>query len=455
MISADIRPQSDIDVGGDTEISISSKGTVVDSVPSEILADIFNLIIDGSFVVFPPDFSAPHWVLTRVCRRWRNVAFSDPCIWHRFSLGCANAYTPTKIIRFALEMLRPNGLLALQVRDTRASPFPVEKAIVPFLPHLKALEADISTPGHPVIFQQSGQSFINMESLSLEFWFDSIDESLIEAATASTIFDSALSLRELKFWSFLTPEGTRLAGAILRLPIPWHQLHALTFTLCPLDQQMLQFLLHRCTSLKHFAFITNVSTLDEDLTLPTLTSLSLGRPVPSPSRPHLFQHLTLPKLTTLQISNIYHEGVFLELSEVIARSKCSLAILKLEGQITEEPTALKSFMSLIVTIREFRLHGLLLSASTLKRIGGGALIPHAHALRCDIDDPLAFVDALEMRLTLDKQSNGGVSSFREAYAECSRWVCSETAMETAREKMKGLGSFAYTLHWKTERRRSL
>ncbi|KAF9004891.1 hypothetical protein BDZ89DRAFT_914904, partial [Hymenopellis radicata] len=52
----------------------------IHQLPTEVLVEIFHLTFEKPYNVFASSRSGP-WLLGKVCRRWRQVAWSCPSLW--------------------------------------------------------------------------------------------------------------------------------------------------------------------------------------------------------------------------------------------------------------------------------------------------------------------------------------------------------------------------------------
>ncbi|KAF9004905.1 hypothetical protein BDZ89DRAFT_921101, partial [Hymenopellis radicata] len=57
----------------------------IHQLPVEVLLEIFHLTFEKPYNVFASSRSGP-WLLGKVCRRWRQVAWSCPSLWTAFTL---------------------------------------------------------------------------------------------------------------------------------------------------------------------------------------------------------------------------------------------------------------------------------------------------------------------------------------------------------------------------------
>ncbi|KAK0212118.1 hypothetical protein DFS33DRAFT_4334 [Desarmillaria ectypa] len=62
------------------------KDSSLSSLPVEILAAIFQLVVDDSEYDYLDVMHSPNWVVSHVCRAWRSVAVSTPSLWASVSI---------------------------------------------------------------------------------------------------------------------------------------------------------------------------------------------------------------------------------------------------------------------------------------------------------------------------------------------------------------------------------
>lgn len=142
-----------------------------ESISPEIWAEIFLVVIDGLPIRFPPDFSRPHWVLSRTCSHWRTIAFNDSRLWNSIEVISISMFSSAKIVAFANRMIFLSIPLSISVREDFSGDVPsfsaevVGALVIPHLPRTRALKLFVKADGYLRFFQHH----LNRSSPS-KFW---------------------------------------------------------------------------------------------------------------------------------------------------------------------------------------------------------------------------------------------------------------------------------------------
>ncbi|KAF9036942.1 hypothetical protein BDZ89DRAFT_451057 [Hymenopellis radicata] len=71
----------------------------VQDIPPEILSAIFSFTLDAHFDAFDKTGLTCPWLLGRICRQWRDVAWTTPALWSSFQMSKPPALTSTGMSR--------------------------------------------------------------------------------------------------------------------------------------------------------------------------------------------------------------------------------------------------------------------------------------------------------------------------------------------------------------------
>ncbi|KAG6919071.1 hypothetical protein DXG01_009324 [Tephrocybe rancida] len=313
--------------------------------PQEVLARIFTTAIEGvEDVLFPVDLSQVHWIILRVCSRWRMIARAEPRLWRSMSIQTSEtsrervSLSVSQAESFLQEFLPASGRVSFTLILPMYSSLGLRTLVVPYMPRMKKLHLTFPETECNSIDKISPQSFTPIEDLSF---------SICRRNTRAIHFFSHLQLfrftKRLRALS-LSHEyhySSSWLSAIIRNPlIPFHQLKHLDL----LNLQRALFadlldLLRPCRSLESLLpprcepARPPYPDEDDDI-LPKLVSLTMKtltiRRLP----------LTWRRLTTL---NVTVKDSFDDLVSVL-RYSSSLEILSLDF-IAESPNKTISLIS--------------------------------------------------------------------------------------------------------------
>ncbi|PBK87807.1 hypothetical protein ARMGADRAFT_444476 [Armillaria gallica] len=251
----------------------------IHSLPPEILSKIFLLAVAGPYSVLEPLHDGP-WLLGRVCRRWRDIAWGYPALWSSFVLvDWQGQIKPmreeigARMFREALQRTRQNGLsMTIWIYHT----FP-DAIIETLMQHSRQWE-DVCLLGHPSL--QWTRSLLNSPPVhfpSLKSLVVSYQHSINNITAILSMFQNAPNLRSLEFDVRMPPFDL---GTI---PFPWSHITHLTMSFAKFTRmELVTTLLRLCPSLEELAERTVfrhdpvVATI-APLTLLKLRSLILGR----------------------------------------------------------------------------------------------------------------------------------------------------------------------------------
>ncbi|KAF8056268.1 hypothetical protein FPV67DRAFT_1787067 [Lyophyllum atratum] len=144
------------------------------------------------------------------------------------------------------------------------------------------------------------------------------------------------------------------------------------------------------------------------LALPHLSRLSLIIPDSL-----IFQHLTLPSLTSLTIDVPRDTSLpALDIALMLKRSKCALSTFTYHGTGSGDHTALDTLLSLMPFLTQLRCARLIIGPATMQSISCGLLLPSLRVLTCQLREPCvaALVEMLELCVEGRARGEGGVLS---------------------------------------------
>ncbi|PBK68626.1 hypothetical protein ARMSODRAFT_1019739 [Armillaria solidipes] len=311
----------------------------IHSLPPEILSKIFLLVVAGSYSVLEPLHDGP-WLLGRVCRRWRDIAWGYPALWSSFVLvDWQGQIKPmreeigARMFRQALQRTRQNGLsMTIWIYHT----FP-DAIMETLMQHSRQWE-DVCLLGRPSL--QWTRSLLNFPPVhfpSLKSLFVSYQHSMDNLTTILSMFKNAPHLRSLEFDVRMPPFDLGM------IPFPWSHITHLTMSFAKSSRvELTVTLLRLCPSLEEltertvFRHDPEVATI-APLTLSKLRSLILGR------SQLLLGYLICPVLEHLSstMPHADHPSPNLTISQFFARSGSQLQTLTLRiSQDTLNPDQL-------------------------------------------------------------------------------------------------------------------
>ncbi|CAK5269521.1 unnamed protein product [Mycena citricolor] len=185
--------------------------------PIEILGEIFVALAPTTFS--GPLRSDPKWLLTRVCRRWRDAAVGTPKLWARIHLSYGSpAFTSAACFELLLtQQLRWSGQHPLDLRWTETSQFPPD--LRQFVLKLLFSAAHRWERADLTVLSEDLRMWSGVEDMS----FPRLRTLKLETETyeefAESLFVRCPALEQLEFPAALFPALAR---------IPWHRLRKCT-----------------------------------------------------------------------------------------------------------------------------------------------------------------------------------------------------------------------------------
>ncbi|KAK1231305.1 hypothetical protein PQX77_005585 [Marasmius sp. AFHP31] len=226
--------------------------------PNELLAQIFGLCVDGARVMESPsedtnfpstlDTGKGPWVLSQVCRRWREVALSLPALWVTIGIdweGQAREVLHPYIKRrleLALERAR-NRRLSVSWHQGSCQDEDIVSILCSRSSRWKDLSLRVGIEGLSLLARFGG-SLRNLSTLSLDFeeddWPDEEDDSLF------SIFRGAPALCDLTLAGDLQPVLPLLVPYV-----PWKQLTDFALKACNQAEVDIQLIMPLLTNVEN------------------------------------------------------------------------------------------------------------------------------------------------------------------------------------------------------------
>ncbi|KAJ8076657.1 hypothetical protein AAF712_000293 [Marasmius tenuissimus] len=328
----------------------------VQKMPTEILTEIFMLCardIENS------DGMGDIMMISMVCGRWRELAFSVPALWSHIDMSIGHSpkddghyHRLRRYVETFLERSRNSQLtlnLAWEAVHSFDSDMSVDEESVASIFGALRMNSDrvrvfyfnvLAFIRYEPILRRLMTSYSSLEHLDFSFFYCGEDEELADIS----FFDSATALRSFSYRSHV--------GWKMKSHFPWHQLHRLVIQ--DAYARKLLPILAMCNNLRHL----ELSDVDDDLEegthsghilLPNLQLLAV-----SAADEALFSsalgHLTVPKLESFKIrglgGRLNSEEKFWTLASVrdlLTRSRCSITSLELHHVVLSEYDTISLF----------------------------------------------------------------------------------------------------------------
>ncbi|KAJ6498726.1 hypothetical protein C8R45DRAFT_979650 [Mycena sanguinolenta] len=280
------------------------------TIPPEIAAHIFTHCLPDS--PSPPDPSVAPLLLGRICRDWRNIVQDYPQLWT--SLKIDQGHIPVALIETWLSRAQSMVLtLELRVPDLEDDDWDAAEVATVFKRHSQTWrDITLDVPLKQLYLLGSDLPLPLLERLTITGWFP-------ETAPPCNAFRNAYALRRLTL-------GQAVHPAILQLP--WAQITALQLpsgSLLP--EEFLTILQYTPNIVDCTVTLYNESESDRlpDMAqLASLTSLSFETHIPEAL--DIFDHISVPALRRLDLSNILFSGRVLvsRLHPFLSRPSCQL-----------------------------------------------------------------------------------------------------------------------------------
>ncbi|KAG7447069.1 uncharacterized protein BT62DRAFT_101498 [Guyanagaster necrorhizus] len=293
----------------------------IDSLPPEILSEIFLFAITRPYRMFGDLYRGP-WLLGRVCRRWRDTAWSCAALWSSFSVHWPEHGKEDVGERLLMDALRHTGHKGLSMTILLSNDFP--NAIIQGLVRHSSQWEDVHIPT-PSCLPWTQLTLSNPPSLhlpSLKSLVVGRQPTVDSLAAILSMFSHTPNLRSFKFNIYHTRSDFDPSA----IGVPWWQLTSLVMVLgpmrdCPVEASIK--VLRLCSNLETLREETILHSVPESImvTLPRLGSLSVRSP-------EILYYLVCPALEHLSILPRYDAPFSIPpLSQLIAHSRCQLRSL--------------------------------------------------------------------------------------------------------------------------------
>lgn len=208
----------------------------IESLPPEILCEIFLLAIKRPYKIFGDQHQGP-WLLARVCRRWRDIAWDCPALWASIMVYWPQHGKTDAGKKLLLDTLHQTGQTGLSITMLLTFDFP-DAIIEGLLQHSSQWE-DVRIPSLPAsTWTQLAQPHLprlhlpSLRSLAL-----GRQPSVDELSTVLDMFKDMPTLRSFQFHIYRAPSSDFDPNVI---QMPWWQLTHLVMSLgptreCPVD----------------------------------------------------------------------------------------------------------------------------------------------------------------------------------------------------------------------------
>ncbi|KAK0191980.1 hypothetical protein F5146DRAFT_1037847 [Armillaria mellea] len=311
-----------ISMPADSEIRESSNPPI-DSLPPEILCQIFLLAIKRPYKIFGDQYQGP-WLSGRVCKRWHDIAWGYPALWSSFMVHWpehGNADAGKKLL---LDTLQRTGQSGLSMTILLSTDLP--NAIMDCLVQYSSQWKEVYLPNLPSFTwtQLAQPHMLPLHLPSLQSLSMGRQPSVDRLSAILGTFKNMPALRSFKFYIFNAPSSDFDPNII---PVPWLQLTQLDMSLGATRDCLAD------TSIKVLRLCLNLEALREEcmmlhddpgtslVTLRRLRSLTVRSP-------QLLHRLVCPVLEDLTILPGYNVPFSTPmLSQLVTRSACRLLSL--------------------------------------------------------------------------------------------------------------------------------
>ncbi|KAF9037874.1 hypothetical protein BDZ89DRAFT_1219872 [Hymenopellis radicata] len=323
----------------------------INSLPTEILLEIFSLSYNTPYQVFCP--SAGPWLLGKVCRRWRTILWSSPSTWSHFMIRDPDKGRHKAVAKPAVDgIVKRAGKLPLRF-DVQLRGM-LKSLMKPIVDRAAQWE-DVGFTGRVSEFAllDAAQRFPKLKTLRLEMSYDRrrvIAKDGEKLAEVVQRFQHSPKLTKLTLSAIMY--GSEIDPSTVKFP--WSRLTHLTLSLrCSDPRLMLQRFFAACPNLQAFVDKGSSSfgrrTSSSDATAVAHTKLSQLEVAET----EVLMHLNCPALKRLYVRTPEVHGSFHRdsLSTFIARSSCTL-----EEAETHMYENRGDFLLSIASVTRFILH---------------------------------------------------------------------------------------------------
>ncbi|KAK0477970.1 hypothetical protein IW261DRAFT_1420812 [Armillaria novae-zelandiae] len=311
----------------------------IESLPPEILCEIFLLAIKRPYKIFGDQYQGP-WLPARVCRRWRDIAWDCPALWSSIMVYWPEHGKADAGKKLLLDALQRTGRTRISITILLSLDFP--HAIIEGLVQHSSQWEDVRMPSLPAsTWTQLAQPHLSRLHLpSLRSLALGRQPSVDELSTIPNMFKDMPALRSFQFHIYRAP-SSNFDPSIIQ--VPWWQLTHLAMSLGPTRECSVD------ASIKVLSLCLSLETLREETMFnddPGTTLVTLGRLRSLSVRsPELLYCLVCPVLEDLTVLPRHDRSFSIPkvLSQIVVQSGCRLLSLDiwLSYQL-EEPIKLFS-----------------------------------------------------------------------------------------------------------------
>ncbi|KAF7314893.1 F-box domain-containing protein [Mycena indigotica] len=283
----------------------------INTLPAEVLCHIFAAAVSSSPSI---DVNRTLLQITTVCQRWRRTAIADPHLWTRISYSIDEDQRDFLSEHF---LRRARALpIVFSIPADDLSGYKLPRCIFDSASQWE--EASLSSIKWPFNWATPNSDTPNAQldfPLLTKFSFDVWSKTDTDE---NPVFMNAPSLRELSI---------SIHRLVLPLSFPAHQLRKLTILRPATYAEVLALLTHQeaLEELSLPALFEETVISDSTLQLPRLSTLSLV----AGARTSILDHLRLPALTTLHLSDLESIVVESSIDPCIRRSAATVTSLSL------------------------------------------------------------------------------------------------------------------------------
>ncbi|SJL11565.1 uncharacterized protein ARMOST_14970 [Armillaria ostoyae] len=294
----------------------------IESLPPEILCEIFLLAIKRPYKIFGDQYQGP-WLPARVCRRWRDIAWGCPALWSSIMVYWPEPGKADAGKKLLLDALQRTGRSGISITILLSLDFP--DTIIEGLVQHSSQWRDVHLPTLPSsTWTQLAQPHLPPLHLpSLRSLAIGRQPSVDELSAILDMFKDMPTLRSFQFHTYRAPSSDFDPS---KIQVPWWQLTHLVMSLGPTRECSVD------ASIKVLRLCSSLETLREETMLkdgPGTTPVTLGRLRSLSVRSlQLLHHLVCPVLEDLSILPRYDVPFSIStLSQFVTHSECRLLSL--------------------------------------------------------------------------------------------------------------------------------
>ncbi|KAJ7490531.1 hypothetical protein FB451DRAFT_1124108 [Mycena latifolia] len=354
------------------------------SVPPEITSLIFGHCLASYHLrEWPSRHNAP-WILTQICRQWRDICLETPELWSYISLGEIGS---VQLLKEWLSRAKnyPLTIMLQAVGDDRSGE--LMETLLSHCPWWQDVCFSLTKSSYRQLRSYCGP-FPSLRRFKLSYHSTDAEEEPI------VIRDAPL-LRDARMDDIMYP----------KVDIPWEQLTTVHFESLSAEKAMVA--VRRCPNIQRFHGLwrsghSSPSPATAPLTLPFLRWLN----IPSAS---ILPYLTVPRLERLAIGHISDdiEVASDAFQSLVSRSSCDLKFLAINRLKNTPPAAFQRLLRATNSIIHLRLWNRYASPGfhdQIQVLAEGSILPRLKHLQIhdysDEDRYSSVLDVLRSRPTV-------------------------------------------------------